>query len=170
MAFWVFLTLLSGLACSVQSPGTRSAPVGEDPLNSAYVVDGVVFTLREGRAEMAGPPGSATRSRLHVFGQPVFADLNGDGAHDAAVVLVYDPGGSGVFFYVAAAVRTAYGYSGTNAVRVGDRITPIDLAVEGRTIVYTYADRSPQESFAVRPSLVRSKRLILSGGSLQEGP
>ncbi|HSF04565.1 MAG TPA: hypothetical protein VLG10_02125 [Methylomirabilota bacterium] len=170
MAFWVLLAVLSGLACSSQSPGTTQTPVGQDPLNSAYVVDGAVFTLRDGRAEMAAAPGSATRSRLQVSGQPVFADLNGDGAHDAAVALIYDPGGSGTFFYVAAAVRTALGYSGTNAVRVGDRISPIDLRVEGRTIVYTYADRRPQEGFAVRPSVVRSKRLVLNGGTLRELP
>ncbi|MGH7301268.1 MAG: hypothetical protein ACREJE_12720 [Candidatus Rokuibacteriota bacterium] len=148
-AFWLLL--------AAGSPPT----LGQDPLNTSYLVEGVAFTLRDGRAEGAG---------LHVSGPPVFADLNGDGAADAAVVLVHEPGGSGTFFYVAAAVRTAHGYRGTNAVRVGDRISPLELRVEGRTIVYTYADRLPQESFAVRPAVVRSKRLMLTRGTLQEVP
>jgi hypothetical protein len=170
VVFWVVLVLLNGLACVSPSrpAGLSQTSVGPDPLNSSYLVEGATFTLQKGRAERPAAPGSVTRSRISLAGQPVSADLNGDGVSDAVVLLVHDPGGSGTFSYVAAAVGTEPGYRGTNAVLVGDRITAMDLRVEGRTVVVTYADRSPADSFATRPSVVRSKHLVLRDSTLAD--
>ena len=51
-------------------------------------------------------------------------DLNGDGTPDVAFLLTQSPGGSGTFYYAVVALRTATGYTGTNAVLLGDRIAP----------------------------------------------
>jgi len=47
----------------------------------------------------------------------VEVDLNSDGLMDMVFLLQQENGGSGVFYYVAAAIKSADGYIGTNAMR-----------------------------------------------------
>jgi hypothetical protein len=147
---------------------TPRAPVAFDPLNATYVIENQSVTLVNGKTESSAAPGSATKITTTIFGQPVSGDLNGDGKADAAVIIVQNPGGSGTFYYAAAAIDTGHGTKGTNAILLGDRIAPQNIQVTNGEIIANYADRNPGEPFATQPSLGVSKYLILNGGTLVE--
>jgi hypothetical protein len=138
----------------------------KDPLLASYIVEGQEVRLVAGRGELKSAPGSATKIRISVFGRPVYGDLNGDGDHDAALLLVQHPGGSGTFYYVAAALNENGAYRGTNAVLLGDRIAPQNVAIRNGLVVANYADRRPEEPMSAPPSVGKSKYLILKDGTL----
>jgi hypothetical protein len=151
-------------------PEKEEIVLGSSPLNSTYIINNEPVTLEDGYSEQEILPGSATKIITRNFGSPIFCDLNKDKAEDAVVPLTYNPGGSGTFFYVAAAVKKTDGYRGTNAVLVGDRIAPMEAHLEDDVIVYNYADRFPWEPFSVRPSVAKTKYLKLKGNGLIEIP
>jgi hypothetical protein len=126
------------------------------PLDATYNIEDVGVTLTNGSASLPAAPGSATTVDTKVFGQPVMGDLDGDGDNDAAVLLQQDPGGTGMFYYLAAAINTGNGYRGTNALFLGDRIAPQDISIGNGIVVANYADRGPNEPFSVKPSIGKS--------------
>jgi hypothetical protein len=140
---------------------------GFDPLNATYVIDGQAVTLVNGKAEKEATPGSATKITTTIFGQPTSGDLNNDGEADAAIILVQDPGGSGTFYYAAAAINTANGAQGTNAVLLGDRIAPQNIEIKNGQVVANYVDRKPGESMTTTPSVGVSVYLTYDGSILK---
>jgi len=137
-----------------------------DPLHASYVVEGQDVRLVAGRGEVKAAPGSAMKIRTSVFGKPVYGDLNGDGVDDAALLLVQQAGGTGTFYYVAAALNVNGAYRGTNAVLLGDRVAPQNVAIRNGLVVANYADRRPEEPMSAAPSVGKSKYLILKDGAL----
>jgi len=144
------------------------APTGTafDPLNATYNIGGQNVTLVDGSSEIEATPGSASKIKTMVFGVPTSADLNGDGLLDAALMLVQDSGGSGTFYYAAAAINTPSGAVGTNAVLLGDRIAPQNIEVQNGQIIANFADRLPGQPMTVSPSLGVSKYFVVSGNEL----
>lgn len=146
-----------------------------DPLDATYTIEGEPIHLAAGRRERQAAPGSATMVTTAVFDDPVSGDLDGDGTDDAALVLVHQPGGSGTFYYVAAALAIDGTYRGTDAVLLGDRIAPQTLAIRNGVIYANYADRRADEPMAVTPSAGKSKyftvrdEMLAEGGALAEG-
>jgi hypothetical protein len=136
------------------------------PLNATYTIAGREIPLRNGRFEVPAAPGSATKVRTFIFGETVYGDLDRDGDEDAALLLVHDPGGSGTFFYVAAALNFDGQYRGTNAVFLGDRIAPQDVAIQNGLVVADYADRRPEDPMSTEPSVGQSMYLTLENGKL----
>lgn len=143
-----------------------------DPRNATYTIDGVAYTLVSGLATKEVAPGSASVSRVSLFGEPIMGDLNGDGVEDAVVMLVYDGGGSGTFFYAALALNDQGNFRGTNALFLGDRIAPQTIEIHDGRAVVNIVERSPGESFAVEPSVTRSVRIVLDErlGVITEDP
>jgi hypothetical protein len=115
---------------------------------------------------MQALPGSATIIKTSVFGKPIYGDLDEDGDEDAALFIVFDPGGSGCFYYVAAALKQNGKYRGTNAVLLGDRIAAHDIAIQNGVITATYADRRPQEPMSAPCSVGQSMVLTVNAGNL----
>lgn len=137
-----------------------------DPLSASYIVEGLKVQLVAGRAETEAAPGSAAKISTSAFGQPAFGDLDGDGDDDAALILLRQPGGSGTFFYVAAAVNTNGKFVGTNALFLGDRIAPQDISIRNGQVLVNYADRRPDEPMTVAPSVGQSRYFALKDGAL----
>ena len=77
-------------------------------------------------------------------------------------------GGSGAFFYVAAARSAGGRWQGSNAVFIGDRIKPETVRIEGGIIDAQYRIRRPGGSMATLPSVVKAMILRLVGGHLEE--
>ncbi len=100
------------------------------------------------------------------FGNEATGDLNGDGRPDVAFLVTMQPGGSGTFFYVAAALDTDDGWIGTDAYLLGDRIAPQTTEIRDGVITVNYADRKPGEPFTARPSVGVSKCLSVVDGAL----
>jgi hypothetical protein len=139
----------------------------DDPINATYVIDGKEISLTGGKAEEEIMPGSATKIVTMVFGEPVYGDIDEDGDDDALMFIVQDPGGSGTFYYAALAINTDTGYQGTNAVFLGDRIAPQTVSIQNGIAIANYADRKKDEPMAERPSIGKSKYMVLKGGMLE---
>ena len=150
---------------NMMDPVTHPA---RDPLDATYMIEGALVPLIHGKIERTVVQGSATRMTTTVLGQPVYGDLNGDGSPDAAVILVHDPGGSGTFYYAAAALYIGQGYKGTNAILIGDRIVPKTIELTNYFINIAYADRLPAESMSAEPSVDRQLNLIVDNGRLAQ--
>lgn len=122
--------------------------IGTDAANSEYVIDGDSVVLKEGQTEKQAAPGSATIATTRILDATTTGDLNGDGREDVLVLLVQSAGGSGSFYHVAAALRTKEGYRGRNGILIGDRIVPQAMEIRDGTIVVSYKERYPWESYA----------------------
>jgi len=164
-----FLMLLFGVVIGFGLPAYAGPPDRnlDGVLNATYFIEKQEVRLIGGRSEVQAAPGSAAKITTAVFGQPVCGDLNGDGRDDAALILVYDPGGSGTFYFVAAAIAQNGGYQGTNAVLLGDRILPRTIQVQNGMIVADYLDRRTDKPMAATPSIVKTMYLTLKAGRLE---
>lgn len=141
-----------------------------DPKNGTYSIDGQSVTLKNGVSEVEAAHGSASKIITRYFGNEVKHDFDKDGREDSAFLITQETGGSGTFFYVVAALNTANGIVGSHALFLGDRIAPQTTEMgKGDVIVVNYADRKPNESFAVRPSVGKSIWLLLDIKTLQFG-
>jgi len=139
-----------------------------DPLNATYSINGTPTTFVDGKAESASVGGSETKIVTSIFGQPIIGDLNGDGRNDTALIIVQNPGGSGVFYYAAAAINTESGAKGTNAILLGDRIAPQNIEISNGQIITNYADRKPGEPMTTQPSVGVSKYFRIVNNRLTE--
>jgi hypothetical protein len=152
------------LVFSVHAVQPDGAPCGV--LNATYLVEKQAIHLVNGRAEFQAAPGSAIKITTVIFGKPAYGDLNHDGREDAALFLVHDPGGSGTFYYVAAAIDVNNSYQGTNAVLLGDRVSPRTIDIRNGVIIAEFDDRKPDQPLAAAPSIAKTIYLKLNEGCL----
>ena len=166
----VIIALIFAAIVYWQKNAPMSAPVAQVAgyKNATYTIDGTPVTLVSGVSEVAAAPGSASKVVTRFFGNEATGDLNNDATQDVAFLLTQDTGGSGTFYYVVVAVKTASGYSGTNAVLLGDRIAPQTTEIQNGEVIVNYADRNAGEPMTAKPSVGKSKHLTLSGLTLAE--
>jgi hypothetical protein len=157
------LGICAGIVYFGKPPVKNILPVTSafNPLNASYIINGVEISLVDGKA-VTDPKTSTV-----VFGAPTIGDLNGDNIDDAALIITQDSGGSGVFYYVAAAINTERGAKGTNAVLLGDRIAPQNVEIKDGQIIANYADRKIGEPMTTAPSVGVSKYFALNGTTLE---
>ena len=161
----------TGTAASspTSTPPATGAAANVSYRDATYQIDGRSVTLKAGVLEVEAAPGSASKITTKVFGNEATGDLNGDGVRDTAFLLTQSPGGSGTFFYIAVALARADGTStGTNAVLLGDRVSPQSTVVRDGVIEVAYAERKPGEPMTASPSVGVSKRLRITDGKLVE--
>lgn len=151
---------------TAELPEEASHPAFQD---AAFTVEETPVSLVNGIAESEAAPGSTGKVITRYFGNPAFGDLNGDGKEDVAFLITRESGGSGMFYYVVAALQTEADYQGTNAVLLGDRIAPQTTQIENGQIIVNYAERNPDEPFSVQPSIGVSKKIRVLNGKLVEG-
>ena len=166
----IALLVLLGAGCKADAPGVPSGkrPPATRAEDAIYIVEGAPVTLQDGIAVVKDAPDSAGATVTRVFGAPVSADLDADGDADAAVMLSRETPGTGTFFYVAAAIKEGWGFRGTEAYPLGDRIAPQTLEVHDALIVANYADRNSGEPMTTQPSVGVSKYFRIVDGQLQE--
>jgi len=162
-----FLTTLvtAGQQTTAADTTACSAP---DPANAVYTIEGQLLQLVNGHSETRISPDSATTRKTFIFGSPATGDLDHDGREDTALFLIHDPGGSGTFCYITAALNTGHGYSGTNGVLLGDRISPEKIDISNGVITVTYLDRAIDQAMAEPPNIAKTKYLIITDGKLAE--
>lgn len=156
----------SSLVACAGNAAERLDRAASDPLNAIYLIEGHKVRLVDGRYERPAAPDSATKIRTTAMGRPVTGDLDGAGGEDAVLLLTHDPGGSGVFYYLAAAIREDHRYQGSNAVLLGDRIVPRDIKISHRVVVVRYADRRPDEPMSAYPTIDHELALAVENGQL----
>ncbi len=148
----------------------KQADAATNYKDATYLIDGERITLKDGVAEMEAAPGSASKVSVRYFGNEVRHDFDADGREDVAFLITMETGGTGLFYYVVAALNTERGYIGSQALYVGDRIAPQPTTMgTGNIIIVNYADRAPGESFAVQPSVGKSIWLLLDVEAMQFG-
>jgi heat shock protein HslJ len=165
--------ILFGAGCGTSTPTPTPTPnptpvVSDSPKNATYTVDNAKVTLVDGKSIVALGDGATEKQITTYFGNEAVGDLNGDGKDDTAFILTQSSGGTGMFYYVVAALKTANGYDGTNAVLLGDRIAPQSTVFQNGKITVNYADRGPNDSFAVQPSVGVSKTVRFMNGKLTD--
>ncbi len=141
--------------------------VATSPESASYRIDGRVVALRDGKHEELAAPASATYRTTAIWGAPVAADLDGDGDQDAVLILATEQGGSGTFYYVAAAELDGGAYTGSTGVLLGDRIAPQSVTFTDGVVTVDYAERKPGEPMSAPPSVAASKRFVYRNGVLQ---
>ncbi|MEI6478757.1 MAG: hypothetical protein WCO18_00545 [bacterium] len=139
----------------------------EDYKNISYTIEDKTITLKNGLSEEV-IPGEATKNTVKYFGNEVKDDFDGDGLQDVAFLLTEDNGGSGIFYYLVAAINTKDGYIGTKAILLGDRISPQSTEFKNGEIIVNYVDRSPNEPMTTKPSFGKTKYFKIIDNELTE--
>jgi len=134
-----------------------------DPFNTTYTIEDQAISLVEGSFKTQSAPGSATMIEASMFGRPVEGDLDNDGDDDAVVVIVYDPGGSGTFYYLAAAIHQNGRYRGSRGYLLGDRILVQLIKISRGVVLVRYLDRGPTEPMSAPPTIRSEVRLTFRG-------
>ncbi len=134
-----------------------------DPSSATFTFDDEVVTLSRGRHADEDSAEETALLDLTAYG-----DLNADGKKDTIVLLARSSGGSGIFIYVAAYVSGPVNYKGSNAIFLGDRVAPQNIAIKDGVVTVSYLDRSPEEALASEPTIPASLQLIYRNGELQE--
>ena len=91
--------------------------------------------LNDGIYQEKIAPDSATELVIKLSDRIAFGDLNGDGAKDAAVILVSNPGGSGTFYELAAVINSNGNPQHAASVFLGDRLKVEDISIRTGQIV-----------------------------------
>jgi hypothetical protein len=142
----------------------------KDYKNISYIIDGKSVQLTNEVSEVEAAPGSAAKIITKYFGNVAVGDLNDDGINDAAFLLTQDGGGSGTFYYVVVALKTSDGYVGTNGILLGDRIAPQTTEIRNGYLLVNYADRKESEPMTAKPSMGKTKYLVVENNELVETP
>lgn len=138
--------------------------------DASYTINGQPVKLTNGIAETEAAPGSASKITTKYYGNEITPDLNNDSRSDVVFFLTQATAGSGVFYYVVAALNKEGGYQGSYSLFLGDRITPQTITLaDNSNIVVNYKDRKAGEGFSVQPSVEKSIRLKLDTLSMQFG-
>jgi hypothetical protein len=147
-----------------------TVPGGLDGYKNANCrIGGTDVQLVNGLAEAPAAPGSGSTIVTRVFGNAAFGDLTNDGRVDVGFLLTQNLGGSGTFYYAAAATRAGDGgWVGTNAILLGDRIAPQATEIRLSSLIVNYADRKPGEPFTTQPSVGTTKHFVVFNGALVE--
>ena len=152
----------------------KQAPVSSEYKDATYHIDGMSVELRDGLSEIEAAPGSASTITTRYFGNEYETDLNDDAREDIVFLLTQETGGSGVFYYVVAALNTERGYVGSDGYLLGDRIAPQSIEASSNqrhvnVIVANYADRAIGEPMTTQPSVGKSAYLKLDPASMMWG-
>lgn len=152
----------------------KQAYASADYMDAEYFIEGQYVRLSDGVAETDAAPGSSSKIITRYFGNELKTDIDGDGTQDVAFVLTQTRGGSGVFFYAVAALKTERGYVGTDGYLLGDRVSPQSTTMSPnprhvRVIVFNYADRASGEPMTAQPSVGKSDYLKFDVSSRQWG-
>jgi hypothetical protein len=166
--------LIGGLFWFTQRTGEEGESLqAEAPEYTGVTVtiDGKEIPLTDGYAEAEAAPGSASKIVTKVQGEPYAMDFNLDGKEDKVFVVTQETGGSGTFFYAAAAVATDDGFVGTDTYFLGDRID-IQSVMESpssrhkQVAVFSFTDRVV-DGATTTTSFVKSVYLKLDMNTLR---
>jgi heat shock protein HslJ len=168
----ILLVIIGGsfYGYKVYSSKVKESQKVTDYKNATYIIEGQSVKLINGVSEVEAAPGSASKIVTRYFGNELRKDLDGDGREDVVFLLTQEPGGSGTFFYVVAALNKGSGYVGSSGLLLGDRIAPQTTeSGDNKMVIVNYADRAPGEPMTTRPSMAKSIWLQLDTTNMQFG-
>ena len=164
------LIICLNFSCAVQKSNITltSALPADTPQNAAYIIENETVQLENGLAEGEAAPSSASKIKVAMLGEVLYSDLNYDKEKDALIFLTYQGGGSGAFFYLAAALYENGKFSGKNSIWLGDRIGLPATEAHNGLITVSYLDRRHDEPMAAAPSQMQTRYFFVEDSRLQE--
>ncbi len=164
----ILLCILAYFVYPKNPPQNTPKPTpAEESKNATYFIDGKSYTFLNGRYEEK-IENSNSKITIQYFGNAAKADLNSDGRVDEAFLFTKNDGGSGTFFYVAAALAGTDGFTGTNAILLGDRIAPQSTEMRDGFLIVNFAERKAGEPMTTAPSEGVSKYFKVINNVLTE--
>ena len=159
---------LEHLGITVTAAPAHEAPSGPsiDYKNAIYRIDGKDVTLLDGQHTQPVADDSAQQDVTRVIEPPAHAVGKLGGRNAVAVFLSHEGGGSGTFYYVGLAFNDGRG----TTFELGDRIQPIDIAINGDDLVVSYLDRKAGEPMAVPPTVPRERHFAYMNEQILERP
>ncbi|MFZ4372362.1 MAG: hypothetical protein ACOYO2_03945 [Mycobacterium sp.] len=152
--------MLTGVATASAEPTDGTSANVEDLIVTIPTLSGDggdTFVLSDGFAQKQtrSQPGESTwpPTTVRIVGEPVPGDVEGDGDPDEALLLMVDSGGSGRFYWAVIAINDDSSYQASNALPLGDRITPQTVEFRDGQFVYNYLGQAPDQGAAV-PEMV----------------
>ncbi|MBJ7399103.1 hypothetical protein [Mycolicibacterium sp.] len=156
----ILIGIATGVATASAEPTDGTSASAEDLIVTIPALSGDggdTFALSDGFAQKETPsqPGEPPwpPTTVRMVGEPVPGDAEGDGDPDEALLLVVDSGGSGRFYWAVIAINDDGSYQASNALPLGDRITPQTVEFRDGQFVYNYLGRTPDQGAAV-PEIV----------------
>jgi len=162
----IVVALLIFILTNKKPTNNQTSTKVDNFLNASYEIDGQNFTLQNGTAEKQIAADSASKIVIKYFGNEVKGDFDANGKEDIAFLLTEDTGGSGVFYYIVAALDFDGSYQGTNAILLGDRIAPQTTEFSDGKIIVNYAERMPEEVMTDTPSVGVSRYFEIENSKL----
>lgn len=165
----VLIVIIAGVWFLFFRDGTTANPESQNPpqvfqpdsSNATFVFDGEPVTLSDGVSD-------ENDMQVSLLEENATGDLNADGKADSVALLASSGGGSGVFIYIAAYVSGPISYKGTEAIFIGDRVSPQNVSVANGVVTLNYLDRKSDEPFAAEPTVPVSKQFVYRNGTFQE--
>lgn len=165
----LLLVIAGGLIYSMYQANTKEIEkITVNPKNCTYTIDGKSMTMKDGYSEEGIAYDSVSKVITQYFGNEASSDFNNDGLSDTAFIFTQNMGGSGTFYYVAVALGDTNGCKGTNAIFLGDRISPQTTEIQNGKIIVNYADRKTDEPMVALPSVGVTKQFVLEGATLKD--
>jgi heat shock protein HslJ len=159
-------------ASAADPEAAAPAPAWEEVRNATFhgfTESGDPVTLKDGRWE--GPSfvaGGASRPTVELINRFLLsADLDGDGAEEAVVLMRGSTGGSGENIYLAVVGRHDGRVENLGTALLGDRVQVRRAAIEGRFVRIDLVQAEPSDP-ACCPGGLFSRTFALSGGALVE--
>jgi hypothetical protein len=132
-----------------------------DPSSATFIFDGEPITFSRGIH-------GSEEGEISILDEKATGDLNNDGKADTVLLLANNSVGSGVFIYIAAYVSGPVNYKGTDALFVGDRISPQSISIANGVVTFKYLDREADESFAAEPTVPVTKQFVYKNSEFVE--
>ena len=137
--------------------------------NAAYPVEFVepdgIAQLEGGEFRQQAAPGSATETVVRLAQVRSFGRIDSGSSIDAAPILTVDPGGSGTFIYLVAALNVDGHPEMAATTLLGDRVAVRSVRIVDSQIVVGMRVRGPDDPFAYLTTEV-TRTYVLEGSEL----
>ena len=161
--------LLLTLSACEGGGGGQQVLTWEQLENAAYPVefaepDGIA-QLEDGEFRQQATPGSATQTVVRLAEIRSFGRIDNGSSIDAAPILIVDPGGSGTFIFLVAALNIDGQPEMAATILLGDRVAVRSLKIVDSQIVVGMRVRGPDDPFAYLTTEV-TRTYALEGSDL----
>jgi hypothetical protein len=166
----ILILVILGVAFYFMRSDAPSQPEPETKKTESFKPDpsSATFTLDDGSITLSNGAYEGDTERAELLPKQASGDINSDGKEDTAVLLASSGGASGVFIYVAAYVSGPVSYKGSNAIFIGDRISPESISISNGVVTFSYLDRKADEPFSAEPTVRSVKQFVYKNGTLEE--
>ncbi len=161
-ALSLIIFALFSRASAEDLPGMAARDLEEVSIRSAWVPSGSI-TLRNGEYRAPAAPGSATETIVRLTDRRAIGQMNGKDV--AAIVLVTNPGGSGMFYDLALFELRPGGLVYTDAVLLGDRVKVNSVDIKDNEITVNMKDHGPGDAMCC-PTREVTRRFMVQADHL----